>query len=33
VIDDIERLAALYRQGLLTDEEFAALKVRLVARE
>lgn len=31
MIAQIERLGALYAQGLLTDEEFAAAKQRLLA--
>jgi hypothetical protein len=29
---ELERLAALKQQGLLTDDEFAALKLRLLTR-
>jgi Short C-terminal domain len=31
VIAQLERLGALYVQGILTDEEFAAQKVKLLA--
>jgi len=31
LIEALERLAALHRSGSLTDDEFAALKAKLVA--
>ena len=31
ILDQLERLAALHTQGVLTDEEFAAAKQRLLA--
>ena len=29
-MDDLERLANLYEKGLLTDDEFAAMKNKLI---
>lgn len=30
LLDDLERLGNMYKEGLLTDEEFAAMKKKLI---
>lgn len=30
IIDDLQRLVDIYKEGLLTDEEFAAMKKKLI---